>query len=330
MLSLSLSIILTQLYPPKSDFTDKVLPSLHGKVHIVTGSNTGVGKELARILYSKHAKVYVAARSEDKANKAIEAIKKTTPESAGELIFLYLDLIDLTTIKASAENLLSKENKLHVLFNNAGVMGPPQGSKTAQGYELQLGVNNIGTFMFTKLLTPILVSTAKVEPPNTVRVIWLSSSATEFFSPKSASVPLDNLDYHNDKSATYKYAISKAGNYLHAVEFSKRYKTNGVISISLNPGNLRSELTRHQGALLKMLLKYLFQYPPIFGAYTELFAGLSPKVTIEKSGDWVVPWGRFMAIRKDLVDATKIEEEGGTGVGLKFWEWTEEQIKPYA
>jgi retinol dehydrogenase-12 len=202
------------------------------------------------------------------------------------LVFLHLDLSDLTTIKASAESFLSKENKLHVLFNNAGVMMPPQGSKSAQGYELQLGVNNIGPFMFTKLLTPILVSTAKAEPPNTVRVIWVSSSATEFFSPKSAGVPLDNLDYHNDKSATYKYGVSKAGNYLHAVEFSKQYKADGVISIPLNPGNLYTELTRHQGTMFKMFAKYLVQYPPIFGAYTELFAGLSPKVTIEKSGDW--------------------------------------------
>jgi retinol dehydrogenase-12 len=77
------------------------------------------------------------------------------------LAFLRLDLADLTTIKASAEEFLSKETKLHVLFNNAGVMCPPQGSKTPQGYELQLGTNNIGTFMFTKLLTPILNATAR-------------------------------------------------------------------------------------------------------------------------------------------------------------------------
>ena len=131
----------------------------------MTDANTGVGKELAQILYSKNSKVYVGARSKSKADDEISSIKKATPNSSGNLAFLSLDLADLTTIKASASDFLSKEKKLHVLFNNAGVMNPAQGSKTAQGYELQLGVNNIGTFMLTKLLTPILVATAKTEAP---------------------------------------------------------------------------------------------------------------------------------------------------------------------
>lgn len=139
--------------------------------------------------------------------------------------------------------------------------------------------------MFTKLLTPTLVTTAKSEPPNTVRVVWVSSSATEFFAHKSLGVLLDNLDYHIDKSPHYKYGISKTGNYLHGVEFAKRYRADGVISIPLNPGNLSSELYRKQGAMFRLMVK-LIAYPPVFGAYTELFAGLSPKVTIDKSGSW--------------------------------------------
>jgi retinol dehydrogenase-12 len=101
----------------------------------VTGSNTGVGKEVAQILYSKHAKVYIFARSVEKANKAIESIKQVFPHSEGELHFINLDLNDLRTIKSSAEQFLSKETKLHVLFNNAGLMQPPAGSTSAQGYE---------------------------------------------------------------------------------------------------------------------------------------------------------------------------------------------------
>jgi retinol dehydrogenase-12 len=253
----------------------------------VTGSNTGVGKEVARILYSKHAKVYVAARSEDKSKKAIEAIK-AAPQSKGELVYIPLDLSDLTTIKASTEHFLSKETKLHVLFNNAGVMTPPQGSKTAQGYELQLGTNNVGTFLFTKLLTPILISTAKTVLPSTVRVVWVSSSGAELLGEKGLGVPMDNLDYHIEKDTRYKYGVSKAGNYLHGVEFAKRYKAQGVVSIPLNPGNLNSDLTRHESTLFKLGTKTIL-YPPVNGAYTELFAGLSPEVKIEKSG----VWGKF-------------------------------------
>ncbi|KAF4632437.1 hypothetical protein G7Y89_g5701 [Cudoniella acicularis] len=207
-------------------------------------------------------------------------------------------------------------------------MMPPQGSKTAQGYELTLGVNNIGTFLFTKLLTPVLISTAKVEPPNTIRVIWVASSATEIMSLKGTGIDLNNLDYRVDKSASYKYATSKTGNYFHAVEFAKRYRKDSIISCALNPGNLSSDLARTSGKLFAFQ-KGLIDYKPVFGAYTELFAGLSGEVTIERSGDWIVPFGRFLPIREDLVGATKAREEGGNGTGLRFWEWTEEQVKPY-
>jgi retinol dehydrogenase-12 len=252
----------------------------------VTGSNTGIGKELAQILYSKNATVYIAARSKEKAQEAISSIRTKTPNSTGQLIFLHLDLADLSTIRASAQDFLARETKLHVLFNNAGVMKPPQGSKTAQNYELQLGVNNIGTFLFTKLLTPILLATAKIEPPNTVRVVWVSSSAAEAPFCPTGGVPMDNLDYHNDKTPVVKYAISKAGNYYHATEFAKHYAAEGIISVPLNPGNLNSDLWRHYGPVVNMILKWLLLHPPIYGAYTELFAGLSPAVSIEKTGDW--------------------------------------------
>ncbi len=200
------------------------------QVFIVTGSSTGVGKELAQILYAHNAKVYIAARSEEKSTKAITSIKTAFPNSKGELVYLHLDLADLTTIKASAEEFLAKEQKLDVLWNNAGVMIPPQGSKTKQGYELQLGTNNVGPFLFTKLLTPILLKTAKASPPGSVRVIWVASSAAEAFSPKGG-VDLKNLDYKVDKSAWYKYGTSKAGNVLHAEEYATRYGKDGVISL---------------------------------------------------------------------------------------------------
>lgn len=146
------------------------------------------------------------------------------------MVFLHLDLDDLTTIKKSAEEFLSKETKLDVLWNNAGVMIPPQGSKTKQGYELQLGTNNVAPFMFTKLLTPILAATAKTAPTATVRVVWVSSSAAESFSPTNG-VDLANLDYQTDQAVWYKYGVSKAGNVLHSKEYAKRHKEDGIISV---------------------------------------------------------------------------------------------------
>jgi retinol dehydrogenase-12 len=257
----------------------------------VTGSNTGIGKHVAQILYAKNAKVYVAARSEEKAGKAIEAIKKAIPKSSGELVFLRLDLADLITIKASAEEFLSKETKLHVLFNNAGVWAQLKGSpKTVQGHDLVIGVNNIGPFMFTKLLTPLLISTAKSEPSGTVRIVWVSSVGAELDSHKPGGVPLDNLDFHDDKPGIYKYNVSKAGSYLQAVEFAKRHKSNGIVSVALNPGNLNSDLARDLGPFARLLIRIFIAYPPVNGAYTELFAAFSPQVTSEEIGSWGKPF----------------------------------------
>jgi retinol dehydrogenase 12 len=201
------------------------------------------------------------------------------------LEFLHLDLANLTTIKASANEFLSKEKRLDVLFNNAGVMNPPQGSKTEQGYELQLGTNCVGPHLFTKLLTPILLSTAKESPAGVVRIVWVSSSAAEGISPRGG-IDMANLDYKADKAGMVKYGTSKAGNYLQATEFAARYRAQGIVSVALNPGNLDSELYRRLPSVMRWLLRRLILYPPVMGAYTLLFAGLSPDVNVEKSGNW--------------------------------------------
>ncbi|KAK3173359.1 hypothetical protein OEA41_006688 [Lepraria neglecta] len=319
---------LSQFWPPKPVLTEKNLPDQSGKVFIVTGSSSGVGRELAYILYLHNAKVYVAARSSAKAEKAISEIKTRAPNSKGSLTFLHLDLDDLTTIKASAEAFLRENDRLDVLLNNAGVMTPPQGSKTKQGYELQLGTNCVAPFLFTKLLMPILLQTAKTAPAESVRVVWTSSNGAEYFSPKKG-VDLDNMDYKNDQSRWHKYGVSKAGNIFHGQELARRYGGKGIISVSLNPGGLKTELQRHTPAWQKRILNHML-YDPIYGAYTELYAGLSPDVNASHNGTYIVPWGRLHhPLRKDLVLSAKPESEGGSGQALKFWEWSEEQVKPY-
>lgn len=276
---------LTQVFPPKPSFTEKDVPDLSSNVYIVTGANTGVGKELARMLYSKNAKVYVAARSAEKSNAAIEDIKKLVPSSTGQLVFLPLDLADLSTIKATAERFLAAEPKLHVLFNNAGVMAPggKELTRTPQGHELHMGVNCLGTFLLTRLLTPRLVETARTEKPGTVRVVWVASSAAEIFAQKNVGIVpgrVETLATGNER-----YWESKVGNWAHGVEYARRHRDDGVVSVPLNPGNLQSDLYRDQGLAIKIAAK-LMMYPPVSGAYTELFAGLSPEVTIENTGCW--------------------------------------------
>ena len=227
--------------------------------------------------------MYLAARSSERVNAAISWIREAHPDSKGRLAYLHLELADLESIKPAAEEFLAKENRLDVLFNNAGVMVPPQGSTTKQGYELQLGTNCLGHYAFTKLLTPLLVQTAKTSEAGSVRVVWVSSSAV--MGAPTGGVDMANLDYHNDKFAFQKYGVSKAGNVLHALQMRNLHAKDGVLSVSLNPGNLNSDLSRHAG-LLGVLIVKLLTYPAVNGAYTEFYAGLSPEVKALKRNEW--------------------------------------------
>ncbi|KAI1768460.1 hypothetical protein GGR53DRAFT_532377 [Hypoxylon sp. FL1150] len=329
----SFSSMWTQMYPPKPTFTEKNIPDLHRKVYIVTGANSGVGKETAQILYSKNAKVYIAARSEAKAVEAITDIQRAWPNSKGSLVFLPLNLADLSAVRASALRFLSLETSLHALFNNAAVhsLDDPDGTrtKTPQGYEVHLGVNVIGPFLFTRLLTPILVDTARRLDAGAVRVVWVSSMGTETIGEKSLGLSSSYMDYWPLMSPLERYGLSKAGDWLLGVEFARRHAADGILSVPVNPGHLASNLYREAGVIFKSILKVAALFPPVNGAYVELFAALSPDLTMKDNGSWVVPWGRLYPIRKDLLDATKSKDEGGNENGREFWEWCEEQVKEF-
>ncbi|KAI1129023.1 hypothetical protein F5Y10DRAFT_239049 [Nemania abortiva] len=329
----SVSSLWTQMYPPKPTFTEEHVPDLSNKVYIVTGASSGAGQETARILYSKNAKVYVATRSESRALDAIAAIRNASPKSTGSLVYLPLDLSDLARVRAAALNFLSLETTLHALFNNAGIqkLSDADGSqsKTAQNHEVHLGVNVLGPYLFTRLLTPLLVSTARGLSPGSVRVVWVSSMATETIGEKSRGLSTDYVDYWPLMSPIERYGLSKAGNWLHGVEFARRHARDGIMSMPVNPGHLSSGLWRDSNAVFKGILKAIALFPPVNGAYVELYAALSPTLSMENTGEWVVPWGRLYPIRNDLVQATKIEAEGGSGHAQKFWDWTEEQVRDF-
>lgn len=157
------------------------------------------------ILYAKHATVYVAARSEEKAAAVINSIRDANSSSTGHLEFLKLDLAHLDSVSKTARSFLASAKSLDVLFNNAGVMHPPEGSVTKQGYELQLGVHNIGTVLFTELLTPLLAPTAAsysaIGIEGCVRVLRISSLTAER-SP-TGGVDHSNMDYSKTDKRTY-------------------------------------------------------------------------------------------------------------------------------
>ncbi|KAK8103612.1 NAD(P)-binding protein [Apiospora kogelbergensis] len=323
----------THFFPPKPEFTDNdISQSLSGKVYMVTGANCGMGKELARVLYSKGARVYITCRTKEKCQKALADIRGAgSAGKGGEVIPLQMDLADLQTVRTAAQAFLAsdREPMLHGLFNNDGVMVGDNPGNTAQGYEEAIGVNCIGTFLFTQLLTPALAAAARSQSAaNTVRVVWLSGFGLEQFAPEGRGVDLDTLD--EPKPGIARYGISKAGVWLLAVEYARRHKADGIVSVAINPGNIRTELARNQGMALKLIAGAIV-YPVIRGVYTQLYAVFSNEIAtqFDYTKEWVIPFGRIAALRADLIPATQPTEEGGNGNAKQFWEWNQDKVQEY-
>ena len=210
-------------------------------------------------------------------------------------------------------------------------MMPGAGSKSKQGIELQYTTNVLGPWLFTRCLVEILKRTAQGEGRGKVRVCWAGSLAVDLNSPKGGVAFDEKGDpvVKGGGGASYEYAVTKTANYFLGYEFGRRGGTeDGVLHLSFNPGNLKSELQRHMRAQVGALMKGLdlILYKAVFGAYTELFAGLGEGVTVEKDqGKFIIPWGQVGSVRHDIERECKV---GGNSE--KVWEWCERVTKQYA
>ncbi|KAI0058525.1 NAD(P)-binding protein [Artomyces pyxidatus] len=303
-----------QSFPPKPTWGVDDIPDLSGKVTIVTGGNTGVGKETVKALLAHNAKVYLAARSEERAKAAIEELKTLTGKEA---IFLKLDLSDLKSVKASAEEFLSKEKELHILFLNAGIMACPVDWVTEQKYDMQFGTNVIGHFLFTQLLLPAVFAATENSPTHEkARIVTTSSSANYLTNSIDYNIIVDGPARR--KHAPFPlYNRSKFANVVVARELARRYGDK-IVATSLNPGNLRTELQKHLPWFQLQLTKLLTR-PVHFGALTQLYAGTSPEGA-DFNGKFLIPWARL----GEPNPATKDPK-----VGEKLWAYLEDAVKDY-
>jgi NAD(P)-dependent dehydrogenase (short-subunit alcohol dehydrogenase family) len=324
---------LSQFFPPNPVFGEADIAPQNDRVFLVTGGASGIGFELAKTLYQKGARVYIAGRSKENADQAIQAIKTAAPSSNGSLHFLHVDLADLSSVKTAAATFKASESRLDVLWNNAGVSQPPAGSISKQGIELQFATNCLGPFLLTELLLPLLESTAARPntPPASTRVVWTSSQMIELSAPTGAVI-LSEFD-DPPKDPTRNYVNSKTGNFLLAGELARRQAARAtstpVVSVSLNPGAASTNLFRHTPSL--KYLAWPLMHSAQRAALTQLFAGLSGEITLEKNGCYVVPWGRVApSVRKDLGEAVKPKgEEGGTGMAGEFWAVCEGRVAEF-
>ncbi|KAN0136172.1 NAD(P)-binding protein [Lactarius tabidus] len=294
--------VLAQSFPPRPIWGVNDIPDLTGKVVLVTGGNAGVGKETVKQLLAHNATVYLAARSAQKANEAIEELKNETGKQA---IFLQLDLSDLHAVRKSAQEFIS------------GVMVSPKEQVTAQKYDLQFGTNVIGPWLFTKLLLPSLIAATDTSPSQEkARIVTVSSSANYL---------TDGLDFYaiSDGPERTKYSEldlynkSKFGNVVVARELARRYGDK-IVCTSLHPGNIRTDLQRHM-AWWKITLFYWTMYPPSYGALTQLYCATSPAAA-DANGKFFIPWARPGEPNKAALDPQ---------VGERLWSWLENETKDY-
>jgi NAD(P)-dependent dehydrogenase (short-subunit alcohol dehydrogenase family) len=182
----------------------------------------------------------------------------------------------------------------------------------------------------TQLLLPLLEAAAAANAsssPGSVRVVWTSSQIVELSAPPEGIIMSELSTPPKDNVRNY--VASKAGNWFLASELARRIGPEyGIISVAQNPGAANTNLLRH--AKWIKYLSWPLLYKPELAANTELYAGMSPDITIDKNGCYIVPWGRIsQSIRKDLADAMKLKEDGGTGTAEGFWKFCEEKTKDY-
>lgn len=220
-------------------FTADDVPDLSGRCIMVTGANTGLGFEAARVLALRGARVLLACRDRERAEGAMVRIQGE--RASADLAFVPLDQADLDSVRAAAE-LVSREPRLDVLLNNAGVMFPLL-KRTAQGFELQFGVNHLGTFALTALLLPKLAETAGA------RVVVTASLAH-----RRGRLAWDDLDAREHYDRAQRYADSKLANLLFVTELDRRLRAanSPVSAIGCHPGVAATELIRHTPAVARL------------------------------------------------------------------------------
>ncbi|XP_073997219.1 retinol dehydrogenase 13-like [Rhodnius prolixus] len=261
------SAILIKDYCGGKRFDNPVM--VENKTTIITGANTGIGKETARELAKRRAKVIMACRDMSRCEQARKEIVLETKNK-----YVYCRLCDLSSqesIRKFVDEFKRENDNLHILINNAGVMRCPQ-SKTKEGIEMQLGVNHMGHFLLTNLLLDMLKKSA----PS--RIINLSSIAH-----MRATINKDDLNYDKNYDGSKAYSQSKLANILFTIELAKRLQGTGVTVNAVHPGLVETEITRHMSffnsyissIILKPLI-WMFIKNPVQGAQTTIYAALEP------------------------------------------------------
>ena len=260
------------------------MPDQTGRTVLVTGATSGLGLASALALSRAGARVLLTARDPERGKAALERVHDHGHPDA-ELV--ELDLADLASVRRAAADVRARTgDRLHVLMNNAGVMGTPLGS-TVDGFETQIGTNHLGHAALTWLLMPALRGAGGA------RVVTVSSLAHGGHGLDVDDLHSTTRPYRPDRA----YSASKLANLLFATELDRRLRAaaEDVISVAAHPGLTGTELlgnsVRLRSALLAPLarpINAVIAQPLRTGVLPQLFAATAPQV---RGGDYVGPGG---------------------------------------
>ncbi|KAM3958302.1 retinol dehydrogenase 13-like [Aphomia sociella] len=247
---------------------------LDGLTVVITGCNTGIGKETVADLYGRGARIIMACRDTNKAEAAKADIEKNNenPDTKGVLVVEKLDISSLKSVREFTSKILERESQINILINNAGVMMCPE-SKTEDGFEYQMGTNHFGHALLTLLLLPRIIKSA----PS--RIVCLSSKLHE-----SHKIVLDDINFEKSQyNANVAYCRSKRANVLFPKALAlklQEHNIKDVTTYSLHPGVIRTEISRHfdktvgRGATWAFNSAGMLLKSPKCGAQTTIYCAI--------------------------------------------------------
>ena len=302
--------------PGMAKWTVDDIPDESGRTIVITGANSGLGLRSAEALAAKGARVLLACRNPEKAATALDSVQMLATDAPPEVVAL--DLADLSSVRAAAEDIAGRVDRLDMLMNNAGVMALPK-RQTTDGFEMQFGTNHFGHYALTGLLLPLLL---KADAP---RVVTVSSQGH-----RMGRMRWDDFNWEQGHYSKWlAYGQSKLANLLFAFELDRRARSAGtaLVSAAAHPGYAATNLSL-QGAQMtgnsmaermSAMRDRLVAQSDAMGALPQLYAVTMPDVC---GGEYFGPDGLFESRgypKRVVSNGTARREEDGR----RLWEASE-------